>query len=233
VFRKILKGMYHNDPLLWRLAIEKFKREDRRKPPPENAVLFTGSSSIRFWDSLQRDMAPYPVINRGFGGSMLHQVVHYMDEIVFPYEPSAIFLYAGENDIAGLLVTRKHSAEEVSESFQQFCRQVFERLPDTPIHYISIKPAKSRRKYWPQMQHANRLIEDFCDTDPRLRYIDIVPAMHNDAGELRGELFSRDGVHLNAKGYAVWRQVIRPAVRDLVTQGRVAAANPHAGQAHS
>lgn len=224
MLRKMLKGLYHNDPVLWHLAIRKFLREDERNPQPEAAVLFTGSSSIRFWDTLQRDMAPYPVINRGFGGSMIHQVVHYMDEIVFPYNPAAVFLYAGENDIAGLWITRKHSAEEVFENFQQFCQRIFERLPDTPIHYISIKPAKSRKKFWPEMQRANRLIEEYCDSDPRLRYVDIVPVMQNDAGEIRGELFTRDGIHLNEKGYAVWGQVIRPAVEKLVADGLVATA---------
>ena len=218
VISKFLKGLYHNDPVLWRLAIDKFMREDRRNPPQDGAVLFTGSSSIRFWGSLERDMAPYPVINRGFGGSMIHQVVHYMDQIVFPYNPAAIFLYAGENDIAGLLITRKHSAEEVCESFRQFCQGVFERLPDTPVHYISIKPAKSRRKFWPEMQRANRLIKDVCDSDPRLRYVDIVPAMLNDAGEVRGELFTRDGIHLNEKGYDVWCKTIRPVVERLATE---------------
>jgi lysophospholipase L1-like esterase len=168
-------------------------------------------------------MAPYPVINRGFGGSMMHQVVHYMDQIVFPYNPAAIFLYAGENDIAGLLITRKHSADEVCDNFRQFCQRVFERLPDTPIHYISIKPARSRQKYWQEMQRANRMIKEICDSDPRLRYIDIVPVMLNRAGEVRGELFTRDGIHLNKKGYALWRKVIRPAVEDLAAQGLVSA----------
>jgi lysophospholipase L1-like esterase len=96
-------------------------------------------------------------------------------------------------------------------------------LPDTPIRYISIKPAKSRKKFWPEMQRANRLIKDFCDTDPRLRYIDIVPAMQNKSGEVRAELFTRDGIHLNEKGYAVWRKVIRPAVEELVAEGRISA----------
>jgi lysophospholipase L1-like esterase len=223
VLRKILKGLYHNDPVLWRLAIEKFLREDKRNPHPENAVLFTGSSSIRFWDTLEQDMAPYPVINRGFGGSMIHQVVHYIDSIVLPYNPAAIFLYAGENDIAGLLITRKHSAEEVCENFQQFCQLVFEQLPDTPIYYISIKPPKKRQKFWREMQRANRLIEDFCDLDPRLRYIDIVPVMQDDAGKTLGDLFTRDGIHLNDKGYAAWRKVIRPAVEDLAAEGLISA----------
>lgn len=219
MFSRLLKRLYHNDPFLWRLAIERFALEDRRSPPPADAVLFAGSSSIRFWNSLEQDMAPYPVINRGFGGSMIHQVVHYMDRIILPCEPAAIFLYAGENDIAGLWLTRRHSAGEVCDNFREFCERAHGQLPAVPIHYISIKPALRRQKYWPEMEQANRMIEEFCATDDRLRYVDIVPAMHNKAGELRKELFKMDGVHLNSQGYAVWTDVIRPVVADLAAGG--------------
>ncbi len=223
---RMLKGLYHNDPVLWRLAIEKFLRQDKRNPPTANAILFTGSSSIRFWDSLERDMAPFPVINRGFGGSMIHQGLHYVDEIVLPYQPAAIFLYAGENDIAGLLFTRRHSADEVCENFQMFYQHIHQEQPDTPIYYISIKPAKRRQQYWPEMQRANRLIRAFCDSDRRLRYIDIVPAMLDSAGHVRSELFKFDGIHLNEQGYAIWTRVIRPYLEELAEQGLVLTGEP-------
>lgn len=226
MIRKILKDLYHNDPLLWRLAIEKFRRQDQRNPPLPNGVLFTGSSSIRFWDSLEQDMAPYPVINRGFGGSMIHQVLHYVDDIILPHQPAAVFLYAGENDIAGLWLTRRHSAEEVRDNFRMFCQRVHEELPDTPIYYISIKPAKGRQKYWREMQRANQMIEDFCDSDQRCHYVDIVPAMQNDAGETRNELFTFDGVHMNEKGYAAWTRVIRPVVEELAREGLITVGRP-------
>jgi lysophospholipase L1-like esterase len=218
---KFFRNLYHNDPALWRRAVDRFLEEDRRMAPPQNAVLFTGSSSIRFWDSLEADMAPLPVINRGFGGSMIHQVIHYMDLIVMPYKPAAIFFYAGENDISGLLITRRHSAEEVCDSFREFCRRVHDELPDTRIHFISIKPPRLRRRYWDEMQRANGLIEALCEADSRLRYVDVVPAMQDAAGEPRGELFRRDGIHLNANGYAVWTEVIRPVVQGLVDEGLV------------
>jgi lysophospholipase L1-like esterase len=217
---KLLQGLYHNDPLIWRRTIDRFLKEDKRNPPPAGAVLFIGSSSIRFWKSLAKDMAPYPVINRGFGGSMIHQVLHYVDQIVLPYQPVAIFLYAGENDIAGLLFNRRHSAEEVCENFQEFCLRVHEQLPDTPIYYISIKPAKRRQRHWPEMQRANQMIETCCDSDPRLAYIDIVPVMQNKAGHTRAELFTYDGVHMNKQGYAVWTRVIRPLVEELAAEGQ-------------
>lgn len=210
-----LKKLYHNDPILWRSAIHQYRKQDRQQHPERGGILFTGSSTIRFWESLERDMAPYPVLNRGFGGSMMHQVVHYMRHIVFPYQPSAIFLYAGENDIAGMFITRRHPAEEVHESFREFCESVHRQLPATLIHYISIKPAKSRKKYWPEMQRSNEMIRDYCASDARLRYVDIVPSMLRDGGAVRTELFRRDGIHLNEQGYAVWTSVIRPVVEEL------------------
>lgn len=212
---KRVKDFYNNHPIIWLSAVNRYLQQDEENQPPARAVLFTGSSTIRFWDTLTQDLAPFPVINRGFGGAMLHQVVHYMDQIVLPYRPAAIFLYAGENDIAGLLLTRRHPAEDVFESFREFCRRVHEQLPDTSVHYIAIKPPRRRRKYWPEMQRANRMIENFCAGDPRLYYIDIVPALQDATGATRGELFRRDGVHLNAAGYAVLTRVIRPAVAAL------------------
>jgi len=215
---KYLKNLYNNHPVIWLRAVNKLIAGDEDNPPPKNCVLFTGSSTIRYWDTLERDLAPFPVVNRGFGGSMLHQVVHYMDDIVLPYHPVSIFLYAGENDISGLLVTRKHSAEEVFESFQEFCARAHEPLPDTPIYYLSIKPPKQRRKYWPEMQRANQLIEEYCDSDPRLHYIDIVPALQDDTGAVRAELFRRDGIHLNDEGYEVLTEVIRPFVEEACAE---------------
>lgn len=212
---EFLKRLYENDPFLWCFAIRKFKQADKRNPPPRGAILFTGSSSIRFWDTLEQDMAPYAVINRGFGGSMLHQVHHYVDDIVLPYRPAAIFLYAGENDIAGLWLTRKHSAEEICDNFEAFYRHLQDEQPGTPIDYISIKPARARRKYWPEMQRANRMVERFCAAEDNAHYIDIVPVMQTASGEVRKDLFTIDGVHMNKKGYALWTRVIRPVVAEV------------------
>jgi lysophospholipase L1-like esterase len=212
MLRKFIRGLYENDPFLWAWAVEKFRREDRRNPPPSGAILFTGSSSIRFWDTLEQDMAPYPVINRGFGGSMIHQVLHYVEDIVLPYRPRAIFLYAGENDIAGLWFTRRHSAQEVCDNFKAFFEHIQEEVPGTPVYFISIKPARGRQKYWPEMQRANDLIRRFCERHENAGYIDIVPAMRDSSGKLHTDFFIFDGVHMNKRGYAAWTAVIRPVV---------------------
>jgi hypothetical protein len=83
----------------WEPAITAFETQDRRQPPKPGQVVFAGSSSIRFWHTLAADMAPIPVLNRGFGGAHLRDVLRYADRIVTPYRPQAVVVYAGENDL--------------------------------------------------------------------------------------------------------------------------------------
>jgi lysophospholipase L1-like esterase len=198
------------DPTLWEGAIRKFEAEDRRRPPPPGVIVFTGSSSIRFWKSLTEDMAPLPVVNRGFGGSQIHQVAHYVDRIVLPYKPKAVVFYAGENDMAGLFFSRKRTPVEIRDAYREFCEKVHAALPQVPIYYISTKPPKRRLRLWPAMQEANGLVREYCASDERLHYIDIVPAMLDAEGKPRRDLFKWDGIHLNEKGYAIWKSIVRP-----------------------
>lgn len=194
----------------WGREIRKYEAGDRRSTPPRRPIVFTGSSSIRFWKTLARDMAPLPVLNRGFGGGRMYEVVAYAPRMVIPYDPRAVVVYAGENDIAGILFSRRQTAEEVRADFSELCTVLHDADADLPIFYISIKPPKRRGKYWPEMQRANSLIAQDCAADPRLHYIDIGPALLDEQGQLREQLFRWDGIHLNAEGYERWTAVIRP-----------------------
>lgn len=201
-----------DDPRIWERDIRRFEREDRQKPAIKDVIVFTGSSSIRYWESLQADMAPLAVINRGFGGSQIHQVTEFAERIVLPYKPTAVVFYAGENDIAGMLFSRRKTASEVRAAFERFCARIHAESPGLPIYFISIKPPKARLRYWPEMQAANRLVAEYCATDPRLHFIDLVPAMLDESGRARSELFRWDGIHLNEKGYAIWTARIKPVL---------------------
>src|SRR5512136_620806 len=148
-------------PDAWEWSISRFEAQDRAKPPAKDAIVFTGSSSITFWKTLEQDMAPLPVINRGFGGSKIHQVAHYVDRIVVPYRPRAVVLFAGTNDIAG---SKPKTAQQVFDGYLTFVQAVHTALPETPIYYISITPTPSRWKYWPMVREANRLIQAHTET---------------------------------------------------------------------
>ena len=80
--------------------IKKLEALDATKKPNKNALLFVGSSYVRLWEGLNKDIAPYQTINRGFGGSKLNEVAYYIERLVYPHTFRGIVLYVG-NDIVG------------------------------------------------------------------------------------------------------------------------------------
>ncbi len=195
-------------PAKWAASIDAFTRADAANPPPREAVLFVGSSSIVRWKSLARDFPDVPVINRGFGGSELADSVHYLDRLVLKHEPRVVVLYAGENDLqAGA------TAEEVHARFQAFRQGLHAALPRTKLVFIAIKPSPSRAKIRDRIDRANALIAASCREDPRLAFADVVPPMLDAAGQPRPELFVADRLHLSEAGYAVWQPIVAPLLR--------------------
>ncbi len=198
------------DPTIWEREIKKYEKQDIENPPAEGAILFTGSSSIRYWNTLKEDMTPLSVLNRGFGGSRISDAIHYVDRIVFPYKPKSVVFYAGENDLSGLFYTTKKTPEEVKNNFRDFCDKIHGQLPEVPIYFISIKPPKRRKNLWGEMKRANSLVEEFCSSNDLLHYIDIVPPMLNTEGIPRPELFKWDGIHMTGLGYEIWTSIVKP-----------------------
>ena len=197
-----------HDSTKWEKEIAAYEASDKTNPPPHDAALFIGSSSIRLWKTLAEDFQEYKVINRGFGGSQIIDSVAFADRIAIPYKPRMILLYAGDNDIAA-----GKSPEEVLADFKAFARKVRPRLSETKVAFISIKPSPSRWEFAEKIKAANRLIEDFCRQDERLIYIDVFNPMLGADGKPRPELFVEDMLHLNLKGYALWTALIRPRLK--------------------
>ncbi len=189
----------------WEPQIAAFEQADRDRPPPANAVLFVGSSSVRLWKDLSADFPGIPVINRGFGGSSIPDCTRYVDRIIAPYRPRLVVLYAGDNDIAA-----GRSPRRVFEDYKAFVRRVRSRLPDVPIAFISIKPSPARASRLEAMREANDLIRCYAATHRGLLYIDVFTPMLDPAGRPRADLFGPDRLHLNRKGYELWRGIVAP-----------------------
>jgi lysophospholipase L1-like esterase len=183
--------------------------DDATMPPPADAFLFIGSSSIRLWETLAEDMAPMQTIRRGFGGSKLRDAIYYIDRIITPYNPRAVVVFSGSNDIAG---ENPKQAREVLALYMEFVSEVQNRLPGTPIYYIAITPTWSRWEHHELVDEANRLIEHYSGTNDDLYFIDTASAVLDENGEPRKELFREDQLHLNADGYKVWTSVIKPVL---------------------
>jgi lysophospholipase L1-like esterase len=196
--------------LQWEPAIRTFEAMDKTNPPPKDAVLLIGSSSIRKWTNAPAAFPKYRIINRGFGGSHLSDSVAFVDRIVVPYKPRVVALYAGDNDLAA-----KKTPEQVWMDFKAFVKAVHAKLPETHIMFISIKPSPSREKLMGDVSSANTLIRDFIGEGGNLSYVDVYTPMLTGEGHLRPELYVKDRLHLNEEGYKVWANVLRPALDGL------------------
>lgn len=188
--------------------ILKFEETDSIKGYNEGEILFLGSSSIRKWFSVKKDMFPIPIMNRGFGGSTLPEAVYYFNRIVMPYKPSAIVLYEGDNDITAPFL----SPEVILKMFNLFVRLTEKYLPNTSIYFLSIKPSPAREKFMDKLLITNKLIEDECNKNTKLFYIDITEKMYDENGYIRRDIFQKDRLHMNKKGYNIWKLIIKDAL---------------------
>ena len=198
------------DPARFAAEIKAFDTRDRKNSYPRDAVLFVGSSSIQNWPTAEAfpDLA---VINRGFGGSQISDVNHFFDEVVSKYRPKVIVFYSGDNDIqAG------KSPQQIFDDFAKFVARVHQSLPDTHIICLPVKPSQARWEKWPQMQETNALIAKLDRRDDRLEIIDTATPLLGPDGKPRKELFLNDGLHLNAKGYAVWNEILAPNLKRVL-----------------
>ena len=192
-------------PLFWN-DIQNFKKQDSVSFPPRNAILLIGSSSFTKWTDVQDYFPGYTIVNRGFGGSTLLDEIFYVNDIVFPYQPKQIIIYCGENDLAS---SETVSAAMVLERFKQLF-QMIRNKTEAPIAYISMKPSPSRRHLFTKMREGNQLIKDFLATQKNTAFIDVHQKMLDTNGEPLPELFLDDSLHMNAKGYAIWKKEMEP-----------------------
>jgi lysophospholipase L1-like esterase len=191
----------------WEKDIAAFERRDMDRPPPKNAIVFVGSSSIVKWD-LAKSFPGVEAINRGFGGSQLTDSAHFVPRIVTKYEPRLVVLYAGDNDLAA-----GKTPEQVADDFRAFVQAVRKELPKTRIVYLSIKLSIARWKLADKIRQAGALIEASCKQDEGVQYVDVATPLLGQDGKPRPELFAKDGLHLNEKGYEVWAAVLKPYLK--------------------
>lgn len=195
-------------------AIQNFEAEDRNQPPPFNAVVCIGSSSMRGWHKdISDDLEPLTIIPRGFGGSNMQDALHYADRIVLPYKPRAIVIYEGDNDIAQGIPPNK-----IAAMFRLFVKKIHDELPECRIYFLSIKPSILRWKMWPKMMEANNLIATECANENLLTFVDVSSGMFNDNGYPKKDIFKEDNLHMTRTGYLIWKNALKPILLDAELQ---------------
>ncbi len=199
------------DPQRFESAIRMFEAQDAVTPPPEGAIVLTGSSSIARWnDQAAEALAPLSVIPRGFGGSIMHDVLYYLDRVALAYNPRAILIYEGDNDTAGGL-----PKELVLDHLNQIIARIHDALPETRIYLLAVKPSVSRRSVWPQAQELSAGYRDLAEADPLVHYIDTATPFLNADGSVMTDIFVADDLHFNDLGNAIWGATIKAALMPM------------------
>jgi lysophospholipase L1-like esterase len=190
--------------------IAKFVEQDKATPPPQNALLIAGSSSARFWVSAPEDFKPYPVINRGFGGSKTTEVLSTMDRIALSYHPRVVIYFAGTNDLAG-----GSKAEDVLENIRQYIERLRKENPKTGFVIMAGLKSPKRQAHWSEFDKFNEQLQKFCTAGKNLYFVDHNKVMNKPNGEAIAAYYREEGdsaMHANAVGYAEIVKLVRPVV---------------------
>jgi lysophospholipase L1-like esterase len=188
--------------------IKAFKAADSIAPPKEGMVLFIGSSSFRYWKTVQDDFHNPMILNRAFGGATLLDMIAYQEDIVLKFHPKKIVIYCGENDIASAETV---TPEMVFDRFKTFYATLRSKFPDTPIVYVSIKPCILRWAMKDRIMATNALIQDYLKLQKDAVFVSIWDEMLEN-GMPKKNIFREDNLHMNANGYAIWIKALEPIV---------------------
>lgn len=178
--------------------------------PAANSILFVGSSSFNYWKDISNYFPSYPIINRGFGGSSLTDIIHFSQETILKYKPKQIYIYCGENDIAA---SDTITPAIVFERFKNLYTIIRTHLGNkVPVMYVSIKPSVARWSMEEKFVAANSLIRNFINKQKNTQFLDVHSAMLDTSGMVYKDIFIADKLHMNAKGYAIWQKIIAPTL---------------------
>lgn len=206
LFAACTQILFAQEPPFWN-DIQQFKKEDSANMPAPHEILFVGSSSFTKWTDVQNYFPDYPIINRGFGGSTLLDVIMYANNVILPYQPKQIVIYCGENDLA---YSDTVSAKTVAARFATLFDIIRHVWDNISIVFVSVKPSPSREKLMPRMVETNKLIEAYLKTKKNTVFVDVYHKMLLPNGKPMPDIFGPDNLHMNAKGYTIWQKAIEP-----------------------
>lgn len=166
-------------------------------------LLLYGSSSMRLWVDPQNDFPEFEVINQAFGGSTLAACCWFFKRLIPQYHPDLLVFYAGDNDLGD----GRHP-EEVFIFFKYLMTLIDRYCGNIPMAFISLKPSIARHYLINSIKFTNSIIHKEIDTFyPNCTFVDIFDSMSK--ANNRETLFENDGLHLSAKGYALWKKLLK------------------------
>lgn len=206
----------------WENEIRKLEQRDRDEATPEDGVLLLGSSSIRFWKTAAEDLAPYPVIQRGFGGSTFSDVVIFAERLISPHQFRAVVIFVA-NDVTG--GPNDRTPDEVRELCRLLVHEVRRHNDHAPILLVEITPTEARFSAWPKIREVNAQLKELCTQEPGLHFVETAQSYLTSDGQPRPELFTDDKLHQNRQGYRLWGRLIRSELNRVLSPAQSGVQN--------
>ncbi|MEQ6119575.1 SGNH/GDSL hydrolase family protein [Reichenbachiella sp. MALMAid0571] len=192
------------DPERFKDQVEMLSHKKYKFKKQDEVILFTGSSSIRMWKNIQEYFPDKNVINTGFGGSQMSDLLFYSKALIFKYSPNKVFIYEGDNDL-----NDNKSPDEIMATTKTLVAQIEAKLKGVEIIFISPKPSLSRWPLKEKYEALNRMMEDYCNTKESLFFANVWEPMLGENGKPMEDLFIQDGLHMKPAGYDIWAKVIK------------------------
>lgn len=193
--------------------MRKFDKLNSLNTCPEDSILLVGSSSIRMWDSIEEDMAPYPVIQRGYGGASFADLACYIERIVYPHKFEALVLFAG-NDVWGKEDDR--SPKEIARLIKYIIKRVNKKFVKVPILVIEVTHTPAREHLMTEIDAENEALKSVCDQFANVYWIPTNQAYLTPEGKPDASFFRKDKLHQNREGYRQWAKLIKQKLKSVL-----------------
>ena len=171
---------------------------------PMGQIIFLGNSLTEFFDLDKFGMPG--LINRGISGDFTEGVLKRLDEVI-ALKPSKVFIEIGINDII-----EKVPLEEITQHYSTIIDRLQKTCPGVKLYVQNNLPVNMKGSFITSNEDINALVNEqnmnlkALSEKRNVRYIDLHSHfLKND--ELDMDL-STDGIHLNDKGYAIWRNAV-------------------------
>tara|TARA_B100000401_G_scaffold244211_1_gene165618 strand:+ start:1241 stop:1930 length:690 start_codon:yes stop_codon:yes gene_type:complete len=211
VFSFEVKSQEYPDPKRFYNEIKSELEESPFKKSDKPLIVFSGSSSIRFWIDLDKDFIEYDILNRGFGGSIFSDLNYFINELIIKHNPDLIVLYEGDNDIAFNIPTKY-----IYDDFKKSYELIRKKNENVSIIYIAPKPSPARWNKKNKYDELNNLIKEFCKMKQKTYYFDTWSIMIDNEGNIPKKYFWTDMLHMNKSGYQVWKKNLKPLINKIL-----------------
>lgn len=200
--------VFAQDPLRFKKEIEDLVATDA-SVNENDLIIFAGSSSFRLWKEMTSDFSAYNVINRGFGGSEMSDLLYYADELILKHRPEKIFVYEGDNDLAS-----KRPVDTIIDNADQLVKKIRAQHPQAKIYLLTPKPCPSRWHLKKSYVQFNKKLKRFAKRRDNVAVVDVWKPLLGKNKQPRKELFIEDELHMNRKGYEMWIEILKPYLEE-------------------